>query len=180
MTAQIKSKCTRSKERNAQHGKRQEMSALNLGLWNPYPSPCILTPFPPADQNADADVAHPCWWGPNGGGEGDGTGGGCTCHTVREIKLLYLWMFLLRISEQGPSTRSKRGRSSFTHFRGPRATTVAARGRFNSRAISPGRGQGGRGREDYRLRHLDMQALHVTIIIIYSSELLNLPQYPHR
>ncbi|TNN74616.1 hypothetical protein EYF80_015163 [Liparis tanakae] len=42
------------------------------------------------------------------------------------------------MSEQGPRTRSKRGRSSFTHFRGPRATTVAARGRFISSAISPG------------------------------------------
>lgn len=57
--------------------------------------------------------------------------------TVSEMKLLYRWMFLLRISEQGPSTRSKRGRSSFTHFRGPRATTVAARGRLSSSAISP-------------------------------------------
>lgn len=47
-------------------------------------------------------------------------------------------MFLFRISEQGPSTRSKRGRSSLTHLRGPRATTVAARGRFSSSAISPG------------------------------------------
>ena len=53
-------------------------------------------------------------------------------------------MFLLRISEQGPSTRSKRGRSSFTHLRGPRATTVAARGRFSSSAISPG-GEGRQG-----------------------------------
>lgn len=85
-------------------------------------------PFPPTDQNSDADVAHPCWWGPEGP----------TCHTVREMKLLYLWMFLLRISEHGPSTRSKRGLSSFTHLSGPRATTVAALGRFSSRAISPG------------------------------------------
>lgn len=46
-------------------------------------------------------------------------------------------MLRLRMSEQGPSTRSKRGRSSLTHFRGPRATTVAARGRFISNAISP-------------------------------------------
>lgn len=53
-------------------------------------------------------------------------------------------MFLLRISEQGPSTRSKRGRSSFTHLRGPRATTVAARGRFRRSAISPG-GEGRQG-----------------------------------
>lgn len=54
------------------------------------------------------------------------------------MKLLYRWMFRLRISEQGPRTRSKRGRSSLTHFSGPRATTVAARGLFSSRAISPG------------------------------------------
>ena len=53
-------------------------------------------------------------------------------------------MFLLRISEQGPSTRSKRGRSSFTHLRGPRATTVAARGRFRRSAISP-EGEGSQG-----------------------------------
>lgn len=53
-------------------------------------------------------------------------------------------MFLLRISEQGPSTRSKRGRSSFTHLRGPRATTVAARGRFRRSAISP-EGEGRQG-----------------------------------
>lgn len=86
-----------------------------------------LRPIPPTDQNSHADAAHPCWWSPEG----------LTCHTVREMKLLYLWMFLLRISEHGPSTRSKRGLSSFTHFRGPRATTVAALGRFNSRAISP-------------------------------------------
>lgn len=57
--------------------------------------------------------------------------------TDSETKLLYCWMLRLRMSEQGPRTRSKRGRSSFTHFRGPRATTVAARGRFISRAISP-------------------------------------------
>lgn len=94
--------------------------------------PVSFTPhpylFPPTDQNSDADAAHPCWWGPEGP----------SCHTVREMKLLYLWMFLLRISEHGPSTRSKRGLSSFTHLSGPRATTVAALGRFNSRAISPG------------------------------------------
>lgn len=87
----------------------------------------VLRPVPPTDQNSDADAAHPCWWSPEGP----------TCHTVREMKLLYLWMFLFRISEHGPSTRSKRGLSSFTHFRGPRATTVAALGRFSSRAISP-------------------------------------------
>lgn len=58
--------------------------------------------------------------------------------TDSDTKLLYCWMLRLRMSEQGPRTRSKRGRSSLTHFRGPRATTVAARGRFISRAISPG------------------------------------------
>lgn len=57
--------------------------------------------------------------------------------TDSDTKLLYCWMLRLRMSEQGPSTRSKRGRSSLTHFRGPRATTVAARGRFISNAISP-------------------------------------------
>ena len=77
--------------------------------------------------------------------------------TVREMKLLYRWMFLLRISEQGPSTRSKRGRSSFTHLSGPRATTVAARGRFSSSAISPGgerqhQGRGARGQSSPRTR----------------------------
>lgn len=104
--------------------------------------PVSFTPhphlFPPTDQNSDADAALPCWWGPEGP----------TCHTVREMKLLYLWMFLLRISEHGPSTRSKRGLSSFTHLSGPRATTVAALGRFSSRAISPGRGGGGGRRRE--------------------------------
>lgn len=57
--------------------------------------------------------------------------------TDRDTKLLYCWMFRLRISEHGPKTRSNRGRSSFTHFNGPRATTVAARGRFINSAISP-------------------------------------------
>lgn len=94
--------------------------------------PCLPTTLHPAlSLNFDADVAHCCWWGYS--------------HTVRDMKLLYLWMFLLRISEHGPSTRSKRGLSSFTHLRGPRATTVAALGRFNNRAISPkwikGKGQ---------------------------------------
>lgn len=67
-------------------------------------------------------------------------GGGCGhdgAHTDSDTKLLYCWMFLFRMSEQGPRTRSKRGRSSFTHFSGPRATTVAARGLFISSAISP-------------------------------------------
>lgn len=72
-----------------------------------------------------------------------GFGQGGRFQTDRDTKLLYCWMFLLRISEQGPSTRSNRGRSSFTHFKRPRATTVAARGRFISRAISPrARGEG--------------------------------------
>lgn len=53
------------------------------------------------------------------------------------MKLLYLCMFLFKISEHGPRTRSKRGRSSLTHFSGPRAITVAALGRFNNKAISP-------------------------------------------
>lgn len=57
--------------------------------------------------------------------------------TDSDTKLLYCWMFRLRISEHGPRTRSNRGRSSFTHFNRPRATTVAARGRFINRAISP-------------------------------------------
>lgn len=94
--------------------------------WNPHPDL-----DPPSDQNSDADAAHPpLLVGPLVGGPAG--------HTVREMKLLYLWMFLLRISEHGPSTRSKRGRSSFTHLSGPRATTVAALGRFSSSAISPG------------------------------------------
>lgn len=46
-------------------------------------------------------------------------------------------MFLLRMSEQGPRTRSNRALSSLTHFNGPRATTVAARGLSNNKAISP-------------------------------------------
>lgn len=57
--------------------------------------------------------------------------------TERETKLLYCSMFLFKMSEQGPRTRSNRGRSSLTHLRGPHAITVAARGRFISRAISP-------------------------------------------
>lgn len=65
-------------------------------------------------------------------------GGGLSPQTDSDTKLLYCWMLRLSMSEQGPRTRSKRGRSSLTHFRGPRATTVAARGRFISRAISPG------------------------------------------
>lgn len=72
--------------------------------------------------------------------EEGGTGG--TFHTDSDTKLLYCWMFLLRISEHGPRTRSKRGRSSLTHFKVPRETTVAARGRFISSAISPGQEKG--------------------------------------
>lgn len=58
--------------------------------------------------------------------------------TETETKLLYCSMFLFKMSEQGPRTRSNLGRSSLTHLRGPHAITVAARGRFISRAISPG------------------------------------------
>ena len=47
-------------------------------------------------------------------------------------------MFRLRISPQGPKTRSNRARSNLTHLRGPLATTVAALGRSNNKAISPG------------------------------------------
>lgn len=129
------------KERNAQNGKKagnERPVVVDVKPMSFTPHPHL---FPPTDQNSDADAAHPCWWGPEGP----------THHTVREMKLLYLWMFLLRISEHGPSTRSKRGLSSFTHLSGPRATTVAALGRFNSRAISPGGGGGGRGREDNQL-----------------------------
>ena len=54
-----------------------------------------------------------------------------------ETKLLYWAILRLRISEHGPSTRSKRCLSSLTHFKGPFATTVAARGLSKSRAISP-------------------------------------------
>ena len=77
--------------------------------------------------------------------EKGGTGG--RFQTDSDTKLLYCWMFRLRMSEHGPRTRSNLGRSSLTHFRGPRATTVAARGRFISRAISPeeGRKRGVRG-----------------------------------
>lgn len=46
-------------------------------------------------------------------------------------------MFLLRISEHGPRTRSNLARSSFTHFKTPRATTVAALGLSRIKAISP-------------------------------------------
>lgn len=43
----------------------------------------------------------------------------------------------LRISAQGPNNLSNRALSNLTHFNGPLATTVAARGRSNSKAISP-------------------------------------------
>lgn len=76
-----------------------------------------------------------------GGGQGRKGGTGGRSQTDRDTKLLYCWMFRLRISEHGPRTRSNLGRSSFTHFRGPRATTVAARGRFIRSAISPGEGR---------------------------------------
>ena len=60
-----------------------------------------------------------------------------SAHTKSCTKLLYFSMFRLRISWQGPSTRSNLARSSLTHLRVPSALTVAARGLFNSRAISP-------------------------------------------
>lgn len=135
-------KLKRKKEPKMKEGRKQAFCVtLDLKFLftlcpntSPSSQPWLLT----SDAAAD-DGAHPCWWsgwrplvrGPRS-------------HTVREMKLLYLWMFLFRISEHGPSTRSKRGRSSFTHLRGPRATTVAARGRFSSRAISPGCSRGGR------------------------------------
>jgi hypothetical protein len=50
---------------------------------------------------------------------------------------LYWATFRLRISEIGPRTRSNRYRSILTHFNGPLALTVAARGRSNNKAISP-------------------------------------------
>lgn len=46
-------------------------------------------------------------------------------------------MLRFKISEHGPMTRSNRLRSSFTQRRVPWATTVAARGRSSSKAISP-------------------------------------------
>ena len=61
-----------------------------------------------------------------------------TFYTTSWTKLLYWPMFRFKISWQGPSTRSNRARSSFTHFSVPLALTVAARGLFSSRAISPG------------------------------------------
>uniref|UniRef100_A0A915IK75 Nuclear pore complex NUP2/50/61 domain-containing protein n=1 Tax=Romanomermis culicivorax TaxID=13658 RepID=A0A915IK75_ROMCU len=46
-------------------------------------------------------------------------------------------IMLIRISEHGPITRSKRARSILMHFNGVFATTVAALGRSRSNAISP-------------------------------------------
>jgi len=57
--------------------------------------------------------------------------------TDSDTKLLYCEMLRFRMSEHGPSTRSKRVRSIFTHFSSPRATTVAALGRSSNSAISP-------------------------------------------
>lgn len=58
-------------------------------------------------------------------------------YTERDTKLLYWVMLRFRMSAHGPKTRSNRARSSFTHFNGPLATTVAARGLSSSSAISP-------------------------------------------
>lgn len=60
-----------------------------------------------------------------------------SAYTERDTKLLYWVMLRFRMSAHGPKTRSNRARSSFTHFNGPLATTVAARGLSNSSAISP-------------------------------------------
>lgn len=116
MTAQVKVHSIKEEKRFAKRkgGKTQE-NAARCKTDVLYPD---STPLP--TLNWDADL-----------------GGAQRSHTVREMKLLYLWMFLLRISEHGPSTRSKRILSSFTHLSGPRATTVAALGRFSSKAISP-------------------------------------------
>lgn len=46
-------------------------------------------------------------------------------------------MLRFKISAHGPKTRSNLALSSFTHFKGPRATTVAALGLSNNNAISP-------------------------------------------
>lgn len=94
-------------------------------LWSQWP-------LGAADREEKAVCMSEAWTG-----EKRGTGG--RSQTDSDTKLLYCWMFRLRISEHGPRTRSNRGRSNLTHFKGPRATTVAARGRFISRAISPGK-----------------------------------------
>lgn len=62
---------------------------------------------------------------------------GGSVYTERDTKLLYWVMLRFRMSAHGPKTRSNRARSSFTHFNGPLATTVAARGLSSSSAISP-------------------------------------------
>lgn len=46
-------------------------------------------------------------------------------------------MLRFKISEHGPITRSNRARSNLMHFNVVVATTVAARGRSNNKAISP-------------------------------------------
>ena len=127
---QIKSKCTRSKERNARNEKERKAGnerSIIVDVKSVFPASSHPTSHP-LTKTVMLMLHNPA---------GEALEGP-TYHTVREMKLLYLWMFLLRISEQGPSTRSKRGLSSFTHLRGPRATTVAALGRFNNKAISPG------------------------------------------
>ena len=58
-------------------------------------------------------------------------------HTTNDTKLLYCCIFRLRMSMHGPNTLSNRCLSSLTHLRVPFARTVAARGRFRTRAISP-------------------------------------------
>lgn len=58
-------------------------------------------------------------------------------YTDRDTKLLYWVMLRFKISAHGPKTRSNLALSSFTHFKGPRATTVAALGLSNNNAISP-------------------------------------------
>ena len=79
---------------------------------------------------------------------GVGGGGMCSPHAwapdvtsshqmPSDTKLWYCAMLRLRMSEQGPRTRSKRCRSSLTHLSWLRAITVAARGRSRMRAISP-------------------------------------------
>jgi len=63
----------------------------------------------------------------------------CLCY-ICSVYDLYWSMLRLRMSEQGPSTRSKRARSILTHFSGPSSGatfTVAARGLSSNSAISP-------------------------------------------
>ena len=61
----------------------------------------------------------------------------CNTQTDSETKLLYCEIFRRSMSQHGPRTRSNLSRSIFTHLSTPLATTVAARGRFSRRAISP-------------------------------------------